>query len=149
MRAVAQRVHDARVDVAETCVGEIAFGMLVYLGVGKDDTPAEASWMADKLSTLRMFEDDAGKMSRSLLDIRGEVLVVPQFTLYGDVRKGRRPSFDSAAPPELAERLYLEVCEALRGRGLRVATGRFRSTMRVTACVAGPVTLLIDHEKSF
>jgi D-aminoacyl-tRNA deacylase len=149
MRAVAQRVHDARVDVAETCVGEIAFGMLVYLGVGKDDTPAEASWMADKLSTLRMFEDDAGKMSRSLLDIRGEVLVVPQFTLYGDVRKGRRPSFDAAAPPELAERLYLEVCEALRARGLRVATGQFRSTMRVTACVAGPVTLLIDHEKSF
>ena len=149
MRAVAQRVHDARVDVADACVGSIAFGMLVYLGVGRDDTAAEASWMADKLATLRMFEDDAGKMSRSVLDIRGEVLVVPQFTLYGDVRKGRRPSFDAAAPPELAERLYLDVCEALRTRGLRVATGQFRSTMRVTASVAGPVTLLIDHEKAF
>ena len=149
MRAVAQRVHDARVEVAETCVGAIGFGMLVYVGVGQGDRSEDAAWMADKLATLRMFEDDAGKMSRSLVDVAGEVLVVSQFTLYGDVRKGRRPSFDRAAPPELAERLYLEVCDALRGRSLKVATGQFRSTMTVHARVAGPVTLLIDHEKSF
>jgi D-tyrosyl-tRNA(Tyr) deacylase len=149
MRAVAQRVHDARVEVADKNVGAIGFGMLVYLGVGKDDRSEDASWIADKLATLRIFEDDAGKMSRSVEDIRAEVLVVPQFTLYGDVRKGRRPSFDRAALPELAERLYLEVCEALRTRGLTVATGQFRSTMTVHARVAGPVTLLIDHEKSF
>lgn len=149
MRAVAQRVQDARVEVSGACVGSIAFGMLVYLGVGKDDGSEDASWMADKLATLRIFEDDAGKMSRSLLDIRGEVLVVSQFTLYGDVRKGRRPSFDRAAEPMLAEQLYLEVCAGLRARGLLVATGQFRSTMVVQARVAGPVTLLIDHEKSF
>jgi D-tyrosyl-tRNA(Tyr) deacylase len=149
MRAVAQRVLDARVEVDDASVGAIAFGMLVYLGVGKDDTPADASWMADKLATLRIFEDEAGKMSRSLGDVRGEVLVVSQFTLYGDVRKGRRPSFDRAAPPELAERLYMQVCADLRERGLTVATGTFRATMQVHARVDGPVTLLIDHEKAF
>jgi D-tyrosyl-tRNA(Tyr) deacylase len=149
MRAVAQRVLDARVDVDGACVGAIATGMLVYLGVGKDDVPEDARWIAEKLASLRIFEDDAGKMSRSLIDIGGEVLVVSQFTLYGDVRKGRRPSFDRAAPSELAERLYLQVCDELRALGLTVATGKFRANMQVSARVDGPVTLLIDHEKTF
>ena len=149
MRAVAQRVLDARVDVEGACVGSIATGMLVYLGVGKDDGPDDARWIADKLATLRMFEDEAGKLSRSLLDTAGEVLVVSQFTLYGDLRKGRRPSFDRAAPPELAQRLYLQVCDELRSRGLTVATGKFRATMQVHARIDGPVTLLVDHEKAF
>jgi D-aminoacyl-tRNA deacylase len=149
MRAVAQRVLEARVEVDGAVVGAIATGLLVYLGVGKDDTPEAATWIADKLASLRIFEDEAGKMSRSVSDARGEVLVVSQFTLYGDVRKGRRPSFDRAAPPDLAERLYLQVCSDLRERGLMVATGKFRANMQVYARVDGPVTLIIDHEKAF
>ncbi|HKU41447.1 MAG TPA: D-aminoacyl-tRNA deacylase [Polyangiales bacterium] len=149
MRAVAQRVREARVEVSGACVGAIDFGLLVYLGVGKGDGPSEVRWMADKLAGLRIFEDEAGKLARSVSDARGQVLVVSQFTLYGDIRKGRRPSFDRAAPPELAEQLYLEVCGELRTRGLTVATGQFRSTMQVHACVDGPVTLVLDHEKSF
>lgn len=149
MRAVAQRVLDARVDVEGASVGAINAGMLVYLGVGKDDTPEHARWIADKLANLRIFEDEAGKMSRSVLDAGGQVLVVSQFTLYGDVRKGRRPSFDQAAPPELAESLYLQVADELRALGLTVATGKFRANMQVHARVDGPVTLLIDHEKNF
>src|SRR4051795_8783335 len=108
MRAVAQRVFDARVEVDDEVVGAIGGGLLVYLGVGKDDRSEHATWIAEKIASLRIFEDDAGKMSRSVTDLTGEVLVVSQFTLYGDVRKGRRPSFDRAAPPELAEQLYLE-----------------------------------------
>jgi D-tyrosyl-tRNA(Tyr) deacylase len=148
MRAVAQRVLDARVEVDAAIVGAIAAGVLVYLGVGKDDTPEHASWIADKLASLRIFEDEAGKMSRSVLDVHGELLVVSQFTLYGDVRKGRRPSFDRAAPPDVAERLYLQVCSDLRGHGLTVATGKFRANMQVYSRVDGPVTLIIDHEKA-
>ena len=148
MRAVAQRVRESRVEVSGACVGAIDFGLLVYLGVGKDDGPDEVSWMADKLAGLRIFEDDAGKMARSVLDVGGQILVVSQFTLYGDIRKGRRPSFDRAAPPELAERLYLAVCAGLRERGLTVATGQFRATMQVHACVDGPVTLVLEYEKS-
>jgi D-tyrosyl-tRNA(Tyr) deacylase len=149
MRAVAQRVLDARVEVADEVVGAIGAGLLVYLGIGKDDRAEDATWMADKLATLRIFEDDAGKLSRSVADVTGEVLVVSQFTLYGDLRKGRRPSFDRAAPPELAEQLYRQVCANLRGLGLTVATGKFRANMQVHAQVDGPVTLLIDHEKAF
>ena len=148
MRAVAQRVRESRVEVAGACVGAIDFGLLVYLGVGKDDGPDEVAWMADKLAGLRIFEDDTGKMARSVLDVGGQILVVSQFTLYGDIRKGRRPSFDRAAPPELAERLYLAVCAGLRERGLTVATGQFRATMQVHACVDGPVTLVLEYEKS-
>ena len=149
MRAVAQRVLDARVEVDDAVVGAIGTGLLVYLGVGKGDSAEAAAWMADKLATLRVFEDETGKMSRSVVDITGQVLVVSQFTLYGDLRKGRRPSFDRAAPPELAEHLYLQVCDDLRKLGLTVATGKFRATMQVHARVDGPVTLLIDHEKAF
>ncbi len=149
MRAVAQRVKSARVTVGEECVGEIGAGLLVYLGAGKRDELAQAGWMAEKLSSLRVFEDEAGKLSRSARDSGGEMLIVSQFTLYGDVRNGRRPSFDDAAPPEPAERLYEAVCAELRARGLRVATGRFRAMMQVHAIVDGPVTILIDSEKVF
>jgi D-tyrosyl-tRNA(Tyr) deacylase len=149
MRAVAQRVSEAWVDVDAETVGRIGAGLLVYLGAGKRDGDAEPAWMADKLATLRVFEDDAGKMSRSLQEVSGEVLVVSQFTLYGDVRRGRRPSFDDAAAPDSAERLYLAVCGELSARGLRVATGEFRAKMQVHALVDGPVTILIDSEKVF
>ena len=149
MRAVAQRVSEARVEVEGETVGEIGPGLLVYLGAGKRDRAQDPAWMAEKLASLRIFEDEQGKMSRSVQDLAGGVLVVSQFTLYGDVRRGRRPSFDAAAAPELAEPAYLAVCEALAGLGLRVATGQFRAMMRVHAVVDGPVTILIDSEKQF
>src|SRR6201989_2987601 len=143
MRAVAQRVSEARVEVDGQVVGTIGHGLLVYLGAGKTDAASDPSWMAEKLATLRIFEDEQGKMSRSVQDVAGSVLVVSQFTLYGDVRRGRRPALDAAAPPELAERAYNQVCEALSGLGLHVSTGRFRAMMQVHAVVAGPVTILI------
>lgn len=149
MRAVAQRVSSARVIVGGEVTGEIAHGLLVYLGAGKSDTPAEARWMAEKLAGLRIFADDADRMSRDVRDTRGAVLVVSQFTLYGDVRRGRRPSFDDAAEPEKARLLYEQVCERLAAMGLRVATGRFRATMDVQCSVDGPVTILIDSDKTF
>jgi D-tyrosyl-tRNA(Tyr) deacylase len=149
MRAVVQRVHQGRVVVDGETVGEIDRGLLVYLGAGRPDTAAQSAWTANKIRGLRIFEDAAGKMSESVEDISGSVLVVPQFTLYGDVRKGRRPSFDSAAEPVLAKQLYLEVVEALRATGLTVATGRFRESMRVQCEVDGPVTILIDSDKLF
>lgn len=149
MRAVVQRVSDASVTVGDERVGEIGPGLLVYLGAGQGDSEAQSRWMAGKINGLRIFEDDAGKMSRSVADIDGEVLVVSQFTLYGDVRKGRRPSFDKAADPALAEPLYEALCSHLRSLGRTVATGRFRAMMEVRACVAGPVTILVDSDKGF
>jgi D-aminoacyl-tRNA deacylase len=149
MRAVAQRVQSAHVEVGGETIGRIDAGLLVYLGAGKGDTDADAAWMADKVAGLRVFADEAGKMSRDVREAGGSVLVVSQFTLYGDVRKGRRPSFDGAAEPERAEALYKAVCEALASRGLRVETGRFRAMMAVHCVVDGPVTLLIDSEKRF
>lgn len=154
MRAVAQRVTSASVVVgADTAdavtTGSIARGLLVYLGVGLDDGPADAAAMADKLAGLRIFEDDVGKLSRSVVDLGGAILVVSQFTLFGDVRGGRRPSFTLAAPPERAEKLYEDVCVRLRDRALPVATGRFRAMMRVHADVDGPITILIDTKKLF
>jgi D-tyrosyl-tRNA(Tyr) deacylase len=149
MRAVAQRVGSARVVVAGEVVGEIGRGLLVYLGAGKDDAEAQALWMADKLAGLRIFADDADRMSLDVRDAAGEVLVVSQFTLYGDVRKGRRPSFDGAAEPEGARVLYERVCERLAQLGLRVATGRFRAMMDVQCSVDGPVTILLDSDKVF
>jgi len=149
MRAVAQRVREAQVTVDGTTTGRIAHGLLVYLGAGKGDTDAQADWMAKKLAGLRVFGDERGKMARDVIETRGGVLVVSQFTLYGDMRRGRRPSFDAAAEPELAERLYLRVCETLRELGLQVETGRFRAMMDVHCVVDGPVTILVDSDKLF
>lgn len=130
-------------------MGRIGVGLLVYLGAGRGDSDADIEQMAVKLATLRIFPDDEGKMSRSVEDIGGGVLVISQFTLFGDVRKGRRPSFTDAAPPEVAEQQYLRVVELLRARGLTVATGRFRADMDVQSRVDGPVTILIDTRKAF
>lgn len=149
MRAVAQRVTSAQVDVDSVCVGRIGRGLLVYLGVGKRDRDADATWMAGKLAGLRVFEDESGRMSRDVGSAAGAVLVVSQFTLYGDVRRGRRPSFDDAAEPARGQQLYEQVCQALAALGLQVATGRFRATMAVRCDVDGPVTVLIDSEKQF
>jgi D-aminoacyl-tRNA deacylase len=149
MRAVVQRVSAAHVVVAGQTVGQIALGLLVYLGAGKADADGDADWMAEKLAGLRVFPDDAGRMSHDVREAGGAVLVVSQFTLFGDVRKGRRPSFDGAAEPERAERLYEAVCNALAARGLRVETGRFRAMMDVHCIVDGPVTILVDSEKHF
>lgn len=149
MRAVVQRVTRARVEVHHEVVGTIEQGLLVYLGVGKTDTEREVEWMVQKLITLRLFEDDAGKMNRSVDEVGRALLVVSQFTLFGDVRKGRRPSFDSAAPPDRANTVYEAVCTGLRNAGLTVQTGRFRAEMQVHAQVDGPVTILVDSERTF
>jgi len=144
MRACIQRVSEARVSVDGDVTGQIGRGLVVLLGVGADDGDAELSWLADKIIGLRIFEDDAGRMNRSLAEVDGAMLVVSQFTLYGDCRKGRRPSFTTAAPPELAERLYNEFVARMRIAGIEVATGRFREHMQVTLVNDGPVTLWID-----
>jgi D-tyrosyl-tRNA(Tyr) deacylase len=144
MRAVIQRVRRAAVVVAGETVGAIDAGWLVLLGVAPADTPVEVAWLADKVANLRAFEDDAGKMNRSVLDIQGGVLVVSQFTLYGDARKGRRPSFTGAAPPAVAEPLYERFAAGLRAVGLPVATGRFGADMQVELVNDGPVTFVLD-----
>jgi D-tyrosyl-tRNA(Tyr) deacylase len=137
-------VSEARVTVDGQVTGQIGRGLAVLLGVGATDSEAEVNWLADKLVGLRIFEDDAGKMNRSLAEVGGAMLVVSQFTLYGDCRKGRRPSFTGAAGPELAEQLYCEFVARIRAAGLQVATGRFREHMHVSLVNDGPVTLWID-----
>jgi D-tyrosyl-tRNA(Tyr) deacylase len=149
MRAVLQRVSRARVTVDGQVSGEIDAGLMILLGVGRADTTATAATMAEKAANLRIFEDADGKMNLSLLDVKGSALVVSQFTLYGDARGGRRPSFISAAPPELAKALYEEFCEALRKLGVSVATGIFQAMMSVELVNEGPVTILLDSEKTF
>jgi D-aminoacyl-tRNA deacylase len=149
MRAVLQRVSRARVTVEEHVTGEIGAGLMILLGVGREDTSAVAASMAEKVSNLRIFEDDQGKMNRSLLDLKGSALVVSQFTLYGDARGQRRPSFIAAAPPELAKALYEEFCAALRALGVTVATGIFQTMMSVELVNEGPVTILLDSDKTF
>ena len=149
MRMVVQRVSRAKVAVEGRVTGEIGAGLMILLGVGKEDTPGVAAAMAEKASNLRIFEDEQGKMNRSLLDVKGEALVVSQFTLYGDARGQRRPSFISAAPPEQAKKLYEEFCEALRGLGVKVGTGIFQAMMSVELVNEGPVTILIDSDKTF
>ena len=149
MRAVVQRVTEASVTVENETVGRIGHGFLVLLGVGQDDTEADADYLAQKIVGLRVFEDDAGKMNRGLLDVGGELLVVSQFTLWGDCRKGRRPSFVAAAPPEKADPLYQHFVSAARSAGATVATGRFRAEMQVALINDGPVTLLLDSHKEF
>jgi D-tyrosyl-tRNA(Tyr) deacylase len=149
MRAVVQRVSRARVAANGSVTGEIAMGLLILLGVGRDDTSAVAASMAEKISNLRIFEDEAGKMNRSLLDVKGSALVVSQFTLYGDAREQRRPSFVAAAPSEQAKNVYEEFAEALRRLGVTVATGVFGAMMSVELVNEGPVTILLDSDKTF
>ena len=149
MRAVLQRVTRARVDVAgeegnSRVAGEIGAGLLVLLGVAKPDTPADAEFLADKITSLRIFADDAGKMNRSVIDIGGALLVVSQFTLYGDTRKGRRPSFDRAASADQARALYELFVAAVRRTGVRVETGVFQAHMAVSLTNDGPVTLILE-----
>jgi len=149
MRAVVQRVSRAKVAVAGEVAGEIGLGLLVLLGVGKQDSEAGADYLADKVIGLRIFEDDGGKMNRSVVDVGGAVLVVSQFTLYGDVRKGKRPSFDDAGPPQRARELYEYFVQRVRASGLRCETGRFQEMMEVELINEGPVTILLDSEKAF
>jgi D-tyrosyl-tRNA(Tyr) deacylase len=149
MRTVVQRVSRACVTVEGRLTGEIAAGLMILLGVGRNDTPAVAVSMAEKITHLRIFEDDERKMNRSLLDVKGSALVVSQFTLYGDARGQRRPSFIAAAPPEHANKLYEEFNEALRRLGVSVATGVFQAMMSVESVNEGPVTILLDSDKTF
>jgi D-tyrosyl-tRNA(Tyr) deacylase len=146
---VVQRVAEAAVRVEGTVVGEIGPGLLVLLGVGHDDGPADADYLADKVLNLRIFPDEAGQMNLSVLDTRGDLLAVSQFTLYGDTRRGRRPGYSAAAPPEDANRLYRAFVDRLRSSGLRVEEGVFRAMMDVSLVNRGPVTLLLDSQKLF
>jgi D-aminoacyl-tRNA deacylase len=149
MRAVVQRVSRAKVTVEGRVTGEIGAGLMVLLGVGREDSPMVAASLAEKVANLRIFEDEQGKMNRSLLDVKGAALVVSQFTLYGDARGQRRPSFISAAPPELAAARYEEFNKVLRGLGVAVATGLFQAMMAVELVNEGPVTILLDSDKTF
>jgi D-tyrosyl-tRNA(Tyr) deacylase len=149
MRACVQRVRQAQVTVEGEVVGRIGPGLLVLLGVAEGDEEDDARQLADKIVSLRIFDDDAGKMNRSLADAHGAMLVVSQFTLLGDCRKGRRPSFDAAAPPEVARSLYEQFVARVREQGIEVATGRFREMMQVELTNDGPVTLLLDSGKAF
>ena len=145
MRAVVQRVAEAHVSVGRKTVGQIGPGLCILLGVGKQDDEKNADALADKISKLRIFEDDQGKMNRAIGDYGGEVLVISQFTLYGDCRKGNRPSFTDAAPAETAERLYQHFTDRLRAAGLKVATGRFQAHMQVALVNDGPVTFVLEN----
>ena len=149
MRAVVQRVSRARVAVIDQSVAAIDVGLLVLLGVGRSDTEADACYLAEKIVGLRIFEDERGKMNRSVQDIRGGILVVSQFTLYGDVRRGKRPSFDDAAPPQNARAMYEFFVEQLRESGVRCEMGRFQEMMQVELVNEGPVTILLDSTKMF
>ena len=144
MRAVIQRVSEARVRIGDEIVGQVGPGLLVLLGVAKSDTIEQARWLADKIVTLRIFNDQEGKMNRDVADIGGAILVVSQFTLYGDCSKGRRPSFIDAAPPELAIPLYEAFINAVKAHGIPAQTGRFGAMMQVELINDGPVTLIID-----
>lgn len=149
MRIVVQRVREAAVEVDDDIVGRIGPGVLVLVGVARDDGEEDVAYIAAKIRDLRIFEDEHGKMNRSVLETGGSVLLVSQFTLHGDVRKGRRPSFIDAAPPELARALYEDVARRLAADGLTVATGRFQAMMRVSLVNDGPVTILVDSRRSF
>jgi D-aminoacyl-tRNA deacylase len=149
MRAVVQRVGRAKVTVNEFISGEIGHGLLVFVGVGREDTQADAIYLAGKIVGLRIFEDDGGRMNRGVQEAGGSVLAVSQFTLYGDVRRGKRPSFDDAAPPEAARKLYEFFVEHIRAAGLRCETGRFQEMMQVELVNDGPVTILLDSKKEF
>jgi len=149
MRAVVQRVSSASVAVDARTVGEIGHGLLVFVGVEREDGPPDVDYIANKVRDLRVFEDEAHHMNRSVQEVGGAVLVVSQFTLAGDCRKGRRPSLDAAAVPQIARPLYEDVVRTLRDGGLTVATGEFQATMQVSLVNDGPVTLLLDSRKRF
>lgn len=149
MRAVVQRVSCAQVKVKEKLISRIGRGLMVLVGIGMDDTQEDVEYLAQKLSGLRVFEDSNGKMNLSLEEVKGQILLVSQFTLYGDCRKGRRPSFDQAAGAELAQRLYNLLVESLRQKGLEVAKGEFQERMSVELANDGPVTLILDSKKNF
>ena len=149
MRAVVQRVASSRVTVDERVTGEVKKGLLVLLGVTHDDTSKDVDYMVDKVTNLRIFEDENDKMNLSLKDIGGEVMAVSQFTLYGDARKGRRPSFSDAARPDVANPLYEEFVEKLRAQGITVGTGEFGDHMMVELTNDGPVTILLESKKAF
>jgi len=149
MRAIVQRVSEAHVTVDGAITGQIESGFLVLLGVTHEDTDADMDYLVKKLVGLRVFEDDDGKMNRDIIEANGAMLIVSQFTLYGDCRKGRRPSFINAARPELAEPMYERLCDEIRGRGIRVETGRFQQHMDVALINDGPVTLMLDSSKQF
>jgi len=149
MRAVVQRVSRAKVSVEGAITGEIGRGLLVLLGVGRDDSEADVPYLVEKITGLRVFEDENGKMNRSVREVEGSVLAVSQFTLYGDVRRGKRPSFDEAAPPEEARRLYEQFVERVRATGVRCETGRFQEMMHVELVNEGPVTILLDSRRMF
>lgn len=147
MKAVVQRVANAHVEVAGDVIGKIDRGLLVYLGIADGDSERDISWMADKVRGLRIFEDDQGKMNRDVGESGGSVLIISQFTLLGDCKKGRRPSFAGAMAPEPAERLYETFVSVVREKGVPVATGRFRADMKVHSLNDGPVTMLIDSRE--
>jgi len=149
MRAVVQRVSRAKVTVSDGIAGEIGMGLVVFLGVGEQDTESDVAYLAEKIAGLRIFEDAEGKMNLSVLDVGGSILAVSQFTLYGDVRRGKRPSFDAAARPDSARRLYELFVEHIRAAGLRCETGRFQEMMQVEVVNEGPATILLDSRKSF
>jgi D-aminoacyl-tRNA deacylase len=149
MRAVVQRVSEASVTVDGKVTGEVGPGLCVLLGVEGGDTEQDAAWMADKIVELRIFEDEQGKMNRSVKDVGGGLLAISQFTLLGDARQGRRPAFTQAARPEVAQPLYARFCALCREKGVAVGEGVFRATMRVSLVNEGPVTLLLDSKKLF
>jgi D-aminoacyl-tRNA deacylase len=149
MRAVVQRVSHAKVTVGAEIVGEIGIGLLVLLGVSREDATKDADYLAEKIAGLRIFEDSNGKMNLSVAEVSAALMVVSQFTLYGDSRRGKRPSFDAAAPPEQARELYQYFVEKIRASGLRCETGRFQETMQVELVNEGPVTILLDSAKTF
>jgi len=149
MRAVIQRVSQARVEVDNQVIGAISHGLLVLLSIHRDDTAKDLIWMVDKIQHLRIFDDDQGFMNRSLLEVRGELLVVSQFTLHGDCRKGRRPSWTASAPPDLARQLYDDFILTCRQRGLPTQAGIFQAMMEVSLTNSGPVTILLDSHKTF
>lgn len=149
MRAVIQRVLSASCEVDGIITGSIDKGLLVFLGIGKEDTESDIEYIIDKTVNLRIFEDDKNKMNLSVKDVGGSILLISQFTLFGDVRKGRRPSFDTAMPPDEAEKLYQKAVEMFRNTGLRIETGRFREMMKISLVNDGPVTILLDSKRLF
>lgn len=149
MRAIVQRVNSGRVEVDSEVVGEIGAGLVVFLGVGREDSPSDSDYLAEKITGLRIFEDAAGLMNLSVKESGGSILSISQFTLYGDCRKGRRPGFSNAAPPEQAEKLYNHFCDNLRSHKITVATGHFQTQMRIIVDNGGPVTIMLDSKKLF